>query len=261
MFDFKQRRRRKLKDKPFPMEWEDLLNRNVSFYKVLSARDQEELKNRIKIFIHEKQFEGCASVSITDEIRITVAAQACLMLLGDISDYYPKARSILIYPDSYVARVKNQPRNSFVVTEGYESRIGEAWSMGNIVLAWNAVLQGAANSSDGRNVVIHEFAHNLDHEFDISTFVEASPAYAERKNKADWIVALSREYRRLLNDVSRGKPTLLNQYGATNTAEFFAVSSEVFFEQPSELKKRHPELFQQLRSIYQLNPIELFDRS
>jgi len=253
MFGFKKRRRQRLMAQRLPVEWLAIIERNVPYYNLLNGDGQTRLQGLIQIFLDEKQFEGCGGLEITDEIRLTIAAQACILLLGREADFYPELRSILVYPNAYVAQVK-QHHPDGTVSEGMEPRLGESWSHGYIVLSWDDVLHGASDIHDGKNVVLHEFAHQLDNE---SGAADGAPVLPQRSMYITWARILSKEYNSLIQNIMLNRPTLLDQYGATNPAEFFAVVTEFFFEKPIELQARHPELYQQLQLFYQSDPASL----
>jgi Mlc titration factor MtfA (ptsG expression regulator) len=247
MFSFKRKRREKIRTRPFPEKWSSILQRNVPYYFILTEPEQKELQGLVQIFLDEKRFEGCGGLEMTDEIRVTVAAQACILLLGRDTDMYPTLRTILVYPQAYVAPVSKHLEDG-IVAEGVQERSGESWSLGTLVLSWDNVLEGAAFAYDGDNLVFHEFAHQLDYE---SGAAEGAPDLPRRSMAAEWARVLGREYRALVNDLVRRRPSLLDPYGAENPAEFFAVATEYFFEKPVELKARHPALYEQLRLFYQ----------
>lgn len=250
MFIFKKHRRNRLMKQKLPAQWLSIIERNVPYYRCLSPEEQTELQGLINVFLHEKEFEGCAGLVITDEIRVTIAAQACLLLLGRETDFYPPLRSILVYPHAYVAPVKKVD-SDFLVTEGLEARFGESWSHGYVILSWDDVLKGVSDIHDGHNLVFHEFAHQLDEE---SGAADGAPLLPLRSMYITWARVLTREYEELIKNIQQNRPTLLDKYGATNPAEFFAVATEFFFEKPVELKQLHPELYKQLRLFYQRDP-------
>lgn len=252
MFGFKKWRRRRLMQQPLSDERLSILNKNVPYYRHLPSDLQQKLQGLINIFLDEKTFEGCAGLEITDEIRVTIAGQACILLLGigDLSSFYEGLRSVLVYPKSYVAKVKNT-HNSFFVEEGFEQRHGEAWSRGHVVLAWNEVKKGASDIRDGQNLVFHEFAHQLDYDYGATSEIESSD---DQSSYLSWAWVVGNEYNDLLEALKRNQQTLIDEYGATNLAEFFAVVTEYFFEKPRELRQRHPELYQQLTEFYQQDP-------
>lgn len=250
---FKDRHRKRLKARPFPNEWLRIIKNNVVFFARLSANDQTELLEHSQIFLAEKNFEGCAGLEITDEIRVTVAAQACLLLLHRKTDYFPRLLTILVYPTSYLAD-ENRPITAEIWEEGKSFRSGEtARVMGSMVLAWDAVQSGAADPSDAKNVVLHEFAHQLDYE---NLAADGTPGLATREQQTSWRNVMRTEFASLRAAEDTGIPTLLDTYGATNPAEFFAVSVEAFFERPAALRSAHPRLYTELQRYFNQNPIE-----
>jgi len=243
-------KRRQLLSKPFPAEWSTILTGNLPPYQKMPAELQQQLHDYIRIFIGEKIFEGCGGLELTDEIRVTIGAQACMLLLNRSSDCYPKLYSVLVYPSTYVvgtrANMLAQPAIPSV-------RLGESWNHGAVVLAWDSVKSGAVNFRDGHNVTMHEFAHQLDQEDgkgDGVPFLESRSAYSI------WSQVFSKEYELLQNQTERGRKSVMDKYGATNAAEFFAVATETFFEKPSQLQKNHPDLYHELQGYYRVDPIE-----
>jgi Mlc titration factor MtfA (ptsG expression regulator) len=249
----KDRRRKRLRARPFPNEWLKIIKSRVAFFVRLSAADQAELLDHIQVFLAEKGFEGCAGLEITDEIRVTIAAQACLLLLHRRTDYFPWLLTILVYPSTYLVE-ENRPVEGPVWGEGKMSRLGETGrTMGSMVLAWDAVESGAADPSDGKNVVLHEFAHQLDYE---NFAADGAPALATREQQMSWREVMRTEFASLRAADDTGIPTLLDTYGATNPAEFFAVSVEAFFERPSALCSRHPKFYAELQRYFNQSPID-----
>lgn len=254
---FKSRRRRRLKAREFPREWAAILWRRVAAYRRLTNDERAELHGHIQVFLAEKDFEGCAGVVVTEEMKLVIAAQACVLLLGRETDYYPKLTSILIYPRGYVAVTKQQGPGG-IVSERLQPRQGESWQAslspyggGPVVLSWSDTLAGGVDDEDGRNLIYHEFAHQLDAE---SGAMEGTPRLESRAAYAEWSKVLNAEFERHRVELRRGMPTLLGGYAATNPAEFFAVSVEVFFERPGELRERHPGLFGQLAAYFKQDP-------
>lgn len=252
MFWLKRRRRRRLRSAPFPTSWSGILERNVPYQRLLSEEARRELQGNIQVFVAEKSFEGCGGLQMTDEIRVTIAAQACLLLLHRETDFYPTLRSIVVYPSAYVAPVTESVGHG-VVREGVSVRLGESWHRGAVVLAWDSVLHGAADIHDGRNVVLHEFAHQLDQE---EGAADGAPVLPRRSMYVAWARVLGAEYARLQHDVERGRTSVLDQYGATNPAEFFAVATECFFEKAASLQRQHPELYEELKLFYRQDPAQ-----
>ena len=253
MFWFKRWRRRRAAGRVFPQEWLSIIERNVPFYRRLSHEDQKELLGHILIFLNEKRFEGCGGLKMTDEIKITIAAQACILLLHRRTDYYPGLSSILVYPEAYVANHTEYLADG-TIAEGPDVLMGESWHHGSVVLSWNDVRRGSADIHDGHNVVFHEFAHQLDSSEGKG---DSSEVLANSSSFIAWARVLQKEYQNLRSNAGSGRPTFLDQYGATNPAEFFAVVTEYFFKKSRELQKLHPQLYEELKRFYQQDPASL----
>ncbi|HDO25272.1 MAG TPA: zinc-dependent peptidase [Nitrospirae bacterium] len=237
---------------PFPAEWEKILERNVTLYRHLPDELKEQLHNDIRIFTAEKHFEGLGGLKITDEMKVTIAAEASMLLLNRKNRDYPGLFSILVYPGAYVAQQKT-PVGGGTHIDLQTVRAGESWQHGSVVLAWDHVKQGAVNSKNGHNVVLHEFAHQLDQEDGIS---DGAPILEKRSSYATWARIMNREYEQLRFNMEHHKKSVMDDYGATNPAEFFAVATETFFEKPEQLKKKEPDLYAELKSFYKVDPIE-----
>jgi Mlc titration factor MtfA (ptsG expression regulator) len=246
----KQEHRAKIRENPFPSDWSAILSRNVPIYERLSELDKADLRGLIQVFLAEKIFEGCNGLEITDEIKVTIAAQACMLLLRRETDVYPRLITILVYPSAFVS---NMPRHGplGVVSEGPLGLLGEAWSTGVVVLSWDDVKQGAADVRDGHNVVFHEFAHQLDQEDGAS---DGAPILPRPNLYSAWARVLGQEFDELRKAEETGKKSVLDTYGASEPAEFFAVATEAFFEKPVQLKKKHPELYEELKMYYGQDP-------
>ncbi|WP_028768601.1 zinc-dependent peptidase [Shewanella fidelis] len=246
-----KQRRRAISKQPFPHQWREILKRRIPFFRMLPADLQLQLKKHIQVFIAEKRFVGCDGLEITDEIRVTVAAQACLLLLNRQTNFYPSLKEILIYPSAFI--VENQQQHGAgVVSEQRRVLAGESWQNGRVILSWQTTKHDAAVPNDGSNVVIHEFAHQLDQE---DGNANGAPILKTSADYQSWSTVLMQEYQVLVSAAQRGEYSLFSYYGATNPAEFFAVISEVFFEQPHEFKYSHPALYAELSSFYQLDPV------
>ena len=247
----KERRRQRLRAQAIPPGWWPILERNVPIFRRLPHEDQTELLGHVQIFLAEKRFEGCGGLKLTDEIRVTIAAQACLLLLHRKTDYYPQLITILVYPSGYTAHEKRYLEGN-IWAEGEEARLGHtARRLGALVLAWDAVKRGAADPYDGENLVLHEFAHQLDFE-DYGS--DGAPALATRAEYLAWARVMSSEFEALRAAVEAGRPTVLDTYGATNPVEFFAVATEAFFERPRALRARHPQLYAEFSRYFRQDP-------
>lgn len=245
-------RKKELLNKPFSEEYLKILDSNFRVYKKLPEHQQKKLFGLIHIFLDEKDFTACEGLEMNDEIRVTIAAQACLLLLNNKAQpWYRKLHTILVYPSAYVAKSKSHEAN--VISEGDSVRLGESWGGGSIVLSWSHSRQGGVNFNDGQNVVLHEFAHQLDQ---VDGPADGVPNFDDLTNYMDWAKILGREYKRLVHKAIKNQKSLLDKYGATNEAEFFAVATECFFEKPKQMSKKHPELYNSLSKYYGLNPLE-----
>jgi MtfA peptidase len=244
-------RRNRIRNRPFPDAWREILRQRVPYFRKLPADLQLQLKRHIQVFIAEKAFVGCNGVIVTDEMRVTIAAQACLLILNRPTDYYPSLRQILIYPGPFIVN-KTETDKAGVIHHQRQILSGESWSQGQVILSWEDTIEGAAAFDDGRNVVIHEFAHQLDIE---TGPANGAPLLSQRNQYERWSNVLGKEFATLQQRAVMEEQSLLNHYGATNPAEFFAVSSEVFFEQPRQLLEESPSLYEELRAFYCVNPI------
>lgn len=235
-----------LRASEFPALWEEILQQRLPVCRFLSESDRRELRSYIRWFVGSKQFEGCAGLVITDEIRVTVAAQACLLLLHRETPCYERLHSIRVYPGNYFAQSSTR------------AAAGESWQNGVVMLAWDSVRGGAANPFDGDNVVLHEFAHQLDQEdgqADGTPLLGRGMAPAEQAGVyTSWARMLSREYEELRREIETGGKTVMDSYGGHDPAEFFAVATECFFEKPKQLCKRHPDLYAALKGFYRQDP-------
>jgi Mlc titration factor MtfA (ptsG expression regulator) len=253
IFEFlKKRRRQRLRDQLIPPVWRSILARNVPIFGRLPPEDQTELLGHLQVFLAEKRFEGCGGLELTDEIRVTIAAQACLLLLHRKTDYYPQLMTILVYPSGYSAYEQRHVEGQ-IWEEGWRRRLGHTarW-LRVVVLAWDAAKHGGADPSDGRNLVLHEFAHQLDFENYAS---DGTPLLATRSDYLAWARVMSAEFKALRVADEAGTPTMLDTYGATDPAEFFAVSTEAFFERPRALRAHHPKLYAELARFFRQDPV------
>lgn len=258
MFNFRTWKRHRIRRQSWPADsWDPILNNRFPAFLKLRAPFAETARTTLQILFKERRFEGCGGLQITDPVKLTILGQASLLLLGDSADFYHTIRSILVYPDTYTAPVRRREYDGFVVTEGFESRLGESWSFGNIVLAWDSVQKQARTFGNGINVTLHEFAHHLDQEFGVSEQVDST----DTEDIPDWILSIRLAYHHFVGSVRRGSSNLLDPYGAQNPAEFFAVASENFIECPDQLHTHFPRLFEGLRFFYQFDPRQLFDTS
>ncbi|MDJ0576048.1 MAG: zinc-dependent peptidase [Xenococcaceae cyanobacterium MO_234.B1] len=247
-----QLRRQRIKNQPFPLHWETIIQQNLPIYKHFSPPLRKRLQGHVNVILAEKQFVGCGGLQITEEIKLTIAALAALLLLNERGDYYPKLASILVYPSAYVVN-QAKPVSNYVMEETKVVRLGESWNRDLIVLSWSQIKYDTQNWQDGHNVILHEFAHQLDNENGTANGV---PILEHKSDYATWAQVFTQEYQQLIKNVKRGGQTVMDAYGSTNPAEFFAVATETFFEKPNLMAQEHPALYNQLKRYYQLEPRE-----
>lgn len=245
-------KRKKAASAPFKKQWRAILGRRMPYFKTMPAHLQLQLKQLIKVFIAEKKFVGKNGLVINDDIKVTIAAQACLLLLNRKTDYYPKLRTILVYPRAFV-KAHAVTTSDGVQSMQHTALAGESWGFGKIVLSWQDTVNGAHIPDDGHNVVIHEFAHQLDQE---DGSANGAPILSYQQSYACWADVFSAQFEKLKKQAQRGTHSVFDYYGATNPAEFFAVASEVFFEKAKELRDEHPKLYNQLSQYYRVDPAD-----
>lgn len=248
---WREHQRSKIKRQPFKKQWRKIIQQRMPYFQKMPADLQLQLKGHIQVFLAEKRFIGCNGIEINDEIKVTIAAQACLLLLNRKTNYYPKLTTILVYPSAFIKKQQQANHDGIHFTQ-YLTLAGESWEFGKVVLSWQDTLTGAEIPDDGRNVVIHEFAHQLDQE---DGSANGAPILGKNQNYTAWSNAFSTEFARLQKQASVGAPSLFDHYGATNPAEFFAVASEVFFEQSWPFFQQFPILYQQLSQYYNVDPV------
>ena len=246
----RNQRRTQLMGQSIPDIWQVMIEKNIPLYNRLPDELKTQLHGLANVFLAEKTFVGCGGQEITDEVRVTIAAQACMLLLNRTPRFFPKLKTIYVYPHTYVA--KGLTNDGGIMIEGKSVRLGESWQNGPVVLAWDSITGGACNIQDGQNVVLHEFAHQLDQE---DGDADGAPILENRSSYRTWAAVLSEEYENLQHKTSHRQQSVIRKYGATNPAEFFAVATEVFFEKPKQMHKRCPDLYQELKNYYHLDPL------
>lgn len=237
---FRNWRRQKILKTPLSDAQRQLLRKNVAAYRGFDETQQKKFEDAVRILVAERSWEGCEGLEVTEMMRYVIAGHASLMLMGVESYFFDSVNAILIFPHVI-------ERTSEGVTS---SAVGEAWDTGGVILSWSEVV-ASYRAGDGRNVVIHEFAHHLDGR---DGEMGGSIPFPNRRDQQRWDEVSAREYQQLVDAVERGQRTLLDPYGATDEAEFFAVASECFFEQAAEMEERHPELYELLSRFYHLDP-------
>jgi Mlc titration factor MtfA (ptsG expression regulator) len=246
---FAKRRRRRILRDPFPDGWRAVLRRNSAAYTSLSLNERNRLEDELRIFIADHYWEGVDGLKITDEVRVIIAAEACRLLLGRPGARFRGSSSVVVRPRAYAAGAMRL--GSGVMQSGMAA-VGTAMHQGPVVLAWPEVLRGARNGHDGRNVVLHEFAHKLDMADGV---VDGAPPFMSRDEARRWRQVTGAALARLEDDLRLGLPGPIRAYGASNAGEFFAVSTEAFFEAPDDLHEWDPDLYEVLRDFYRQDPL------
>jgi Mlc titration factor MtfA (ptsG expression regulator) len=244
-------RRRELLAQPFPEAWRDILRANVRLYRRLPPEQQRKLEDGTCILLAEKSWEGVQGLTLTDEIRVTIAGMASLLTLGFDGDYYPNIETIIVYPQVFLV-TEQRPETLGVYAEAVRPLSGQAALQGPVVVSWTDVQSSITGS--GGNVVLHEFAHKLDMR---DGAADGAPYLDSDAQIETWSRVMSAEYQSLVERTGRGERDVLNPYGATNAAEFFAVATESFFESARELQATHPALYAVLRDFYRQDPAAL----
>lgn len=238
-----------IRRRPFPAQWDAQLDSRLAPYSTLTAEEKSRLQQLIQLFLAKKRFYGCNGLEITDEIRVAIAAQACLLVLNQGWAVYPKLISILVYPDAFSAEREQRQEDGTIASLNH-GMLGESWSSGKVILSWDDITRGARDFTDGHNVVLHEFAHQLDNQSGATN--GAPPLY--RNSYQSWARVFGENYADLQKRTLKRLPRVMDAYGATNPAEFFAVATEAFFEKPEQLKALRPELYEELSKYYNLDP-------
>lgn len=240
---------------PMPPGLIAILERNIPVYSRMAAPLRQQLHALVQQFLFQKKFIGCEGLEVDDEMRVTIAGQACLLLLNRPSRVYPALHAVLVYPGAFLVP-RNHVDAAGVVTPTRQDLLGESWGDGRVVLSWDHVRRGAHDWTDGQNVVLHEFAHQLDSE---SGSNNGAPYLGSQDSYRSWAAVLSRDFANLRADAVYGQHSVLDHYGATSPAEFFAVATETFFEKPYQMAERHPALFAEFGKYYRVDPREWQD--
>lgn len=243
---FRKRRRERLRAQPFPAKFQEILSANVPVYRRLPDDLRAQLHGHIHVLLAEKHFEGCNGLEMSDEVRVTIAGEAALLLLNRETKYYPDLVTVLVYPSIFYADVEDN--DGHIVSEYKEDRSGESWELGVVILSWEDAVEHASTGRAGYNVVLHEFAHQLDME---NGAMDGFPKLPTREEREAWRVAFTEAYDRFERGGGR---SIVDPYGAGDPAEFFAVVTESFFERPLALRREQPALYDVLARYYCVDP-------
>ena len=242
----RRQRRRRAQDETLPELMRAAIARNVPAVAPLPAAERRRLEGLVIAFLAEKTFVGCNGLEVTDEIRATIAAEACLLLLGRTqASLYDDLQSILVYPGAFWVEDEVHDDDG-LVTRRRRELSGEAWDAQRVILSWEDVVGSAEAATPGYNVVLHEFAHHLD--------AEGLGLANPKRDAARWHAELMEEYERLCAAVDAGEETWLDPYGAEDATEFFAVATEEFFECAPEMREALPRLYALMRDFYGVDP-------
>ena len=245
----RERRHRRAAAAPLAPSRLDAVQRNVPIRARLPPQLRERLDGLVAAFVAEKTFVGCNGLTITDDMRVTIAAHACVLVLGRPHDLYPSLQSILVYPTPFWVDEEDEDESG-LVTRRRRVLAGQAWDASRVILSWEDVVAAGSAHAPGYNVVLHEFAHHLEYE---GLGLAGSPG-GRRRPLDDWAADLSREFDWVEQQVDQGADTFLDPYAAEDEAEFFAVVSEEFFERPAALHAAHPRLCALFQEFYGLDP-------
>jgi Mlc titration factor MtfA (ptsG expression regulator) len=249
---FKGKKQERLQSQPFPGDWERMLRDNVPLYRRLSDTDQRELQGRIHVFLAEKLFEGCGGLEVTDEVRVTIAAQACILLLHRDTECFPAMTSIFVYPSLFYSDVAEENEDG-IVSEYEEDRSGESWDYGPVVLSWEDALAPAFGEEEGYNSVVHEFVHQLDLE---NGAADGVPKLENSEQYESWERVFTEAFERFERRLNADRPTVIDEYGVEGPDEFFAVATEHFFQTPDALRREYPDLYDELKSYFKQDPAD-----
>ncbi len=247
----RKRRRRLAVEAPFPEQWQTLLNADMAHWRWLDDNERDHLGCLIKGFLFDKGFEWVDGLEESDEIKVLVAASACLLIMGLEQAYYRDVTSIIMYPTQTTQKGhRGSPEAAGLATDAIVPILGEAMLHGPILIAWDSAKRSAAHANTGHNVIYHEFAHKIDM---ADGSADGRPPMAKTQRDR-WEEVCRREYE-ALRDGTNDEP-FLNTYGAVNPAEFFAVATEFFFDRPIAMEVREQELYQVLSEFYNQDPAE-----
>jgi MtfA peptidase len=232
-----------------------LIDRALWQSKYLSSSQKQKLVQWCRVFIAEKNWEGCNGQPIHESVQWTIAAQAGLMVLAYPDWFYDKTQSILVYPTPYKA-TKND-RQSFLTQssdpiQGEFYRAGETIYRGPLVVNWDDAHAASLDPNGGNSITVHECAHQLD--MINGPFVDGLPPLPDTIDENSWKGSMKAEFERARQYVEQGYRVLINDYGLSSESEFFAVASEYFFQCPSELREFHPQVYRLLDQFYQIDP-------
>ncbi len=250
----RRRRRRRLFEAPLPEHHRSIIERNLPLWHHMPPELREQLGGHVNVFLSEKRFLGCGGLELTEEMQVTIAAHACLLLLNrEEPRYFPGFTSVFVYPDTFL--VDDVEYDGEIEIRGQDARAGESWEGGPVILSWSDILPGISGEPDGQNVILHEFAHKLDEE---NPDVEGLPVLDSAEHYREWKEVFTRAWENLEETLDRLDDPAIDDYALTSPAEFFAVATEAFFESPVRMRRQFPDLYRQLAKLYRVDPAAWF---
>lgn len=251
---FRNRRRRKLLAEPFPQHWEVVLRRNVGHYKLLGEAERAKLRDITRVLIAEKTWEGCGGQHITDEIKLTIAAQAALLLIGiPDHDHFARVSSVIVYPDEF--RTPN-PEDDFEDDELSDDVLaGQAWYRGPVIVGWKQAIEEGREPAAGFNVVVHEFAHQLDF---LDGVVNGTPPLGDKAEEDRWQAVMTAAFEAHRKALASREDTFFTEHAADDETEFFADAAEAFYCRPHDLEAETPDVFDLLKGYFRVDPRKWF---
>jgi Mlc titration factor MtfA (ptsG expression regulator) len=247
---WQQQRRQRRFEQPLSDAAVAILERNVPLYERLPESLRPKLHGHVQVFLDSMEFQGFHGQVIDDEVRLTIAGNACMLLLNRPGQFYENFSSVYVYPSTFFS--DQEDFDGVVSSVRREHRLGESWIRGPVIFAWDSVRHGALDPRDGHNVVLHEFAHKID---DMDGAVDGAPGLTTAEEARRWAHTMREGFEAHVERVERGLPTVIDPYGATNPAEFFAVLTETFYEEPRDLKEHHPALYSEMQRCYGVDPL------
>ena len=250
-------RRRFLRKHLIPLSlWDAALSR-CSVLTPLNAEERHRLRELASRYLHDKTIVGVQGMTVTEEMRVLIAAQACLLILNLDLDYFSGWREVIVYSDSFIA-THEEYDDAGVMHETRHALDGESWQQGPVILSWHDAQPGAQTYGPGSNVILHEFAHKLDM---LNGAANGMPPLHADMSRPAWTEALSSAYDELQRQLERHHSTAIDPYAAENPAEFFAVLTENFFELPQLLHETYPKVYEAFTQFYRQDPLRRVRRN
>jgi Mlc titration factor MtfA (ptsG expression regulator) len=252
---FRNRRRQKLLADPFPPAWEAILRRNVGHYSRLSDAERARLRDHTRVLVAEKEWEGANGLVVTEEMKVTIAAQAGLLLLGlPEHDYFARVASVVVYPAGF----EIPDRDEFgEIDDTFPAMAADGQSVyrGPVLVSWGHALAEGRDPACGQNIVLHEFAHQLD---DLDGVANGTPPLEDPAAAARWRAVMQAALDDHRASLDRGEETFFTEHAGENETEFFADATETFYCCPADLREQYPDVYALLAAYYRVDPVTWF---